>query len=162
MEERERKRAERSARKEEQRKAREETARLERQRETERKIKRELREGRRRREAWDYYETRWKRCTDAEVADQSLTFQDIPWPVFTVPSATENLTTERISVFLLYGLDGETETKTRKERIREALLRWHPDKFEGRMGAKLDTRDRDKVLDGVGIVARCLNELMAS
>lgn len=161
MEERERKKAERKARKKEQRKAREETARLERQREAERKVKRELKEGRRRREAWDDYETRWKKCTSAEVANHSLNFQDIPWPVFSVPSATEDLTTERISVFLLYGLDGETESKTRKERIREALLRWHPDKFEGKMGAKLDLRDKDSVLDGVGIVARCLNELMA-
>jgi len=161
IEERERKEAERKARKEKERKVREETARLEREREAERK----LREGRRRREAWDYYEARWKTCTATEPLDHPLKFRDIPWPMFTVPTATEQLTTDHISVFLLYGLhgdDGLTESKTRKDRIREALLRWHPDKFEGKMGSRLDAREKEMVLEGVGIVARCLNELMAT
>ncbi|KAF8484097.1 hypothetical protein JB92DRAFT_3085742 [Gautieria morchelliformis] len=168
IQERERKKAERKARKEKQRKAREETARLERQREAERKVVGELKERRRKREAWDYYEALWTKHTNAKPPAKPLKFRDIPWPVFAVPSTTEDLTTERISVFLLYGLDGEAgrtetgETQTRKGRIREALLRWHPDKFVGKMGARLDAREREMVLAGVGIVARCLNELMAT
>lgn len=165
MEERERKRAQQKARKEELRKAREETARLERQREAERKSKRELGEKRQRREAWDYYEARWKQCTKTEPPDRPFGFRDIPWPVFTVPTATEDLTSERISTFLLYDLDnddGKTESKTRKERIRVALLRWHPDKFQGKMGTRLDIGEREMVLEGVGTVARCLNNMMGA
>ncbi|KAF8583826.1 hypothetical protein K439DRAFT_1653375 [Ramaria rubella] len=166
VEERERKQAERKARKEKERKAKEEAARLEREREAQRQVKREFKEGRRRREAWDYYETRWKAHTNAEPPDIPLKFRDVPWPVFSVPTTTEDLTTERICSFLLYGLDMDRDatlgSKTRKERIREALLRWHPDKFEGKMGSRLDKREREVVLDGVGIVARCLNELMAT
>ena len=165
IEERQRKKAERKARKEDQRKAREETLRLEMQREAERKLKREAKEERRRREAWDYYEARWKKCMASEPFDSLLKFRDIPWPVFDIPTVTEHLTTGNISVFLLYGIhgdDGITESKLRKERIREALLRWHPDKFEGKMGSRLDPREREMVAEGVGIVVRCLNQLMAT
>ncbi|KAF8526050.1 hypothetical protein BU17DRAFT_41400 [Hysterangium stoloniferum] len=161
MEERNRKKAERKAAKKRERDAREETKRLEKEREAERIAKRELKARQRRLEAWEYYETRWKKYMLSELPDKLLKFHDISWPVFSVPVTAEDLSQESISAFLLYGIENDGP-KVRKERIREALLRWHPDKFEGKMGAKLDLMQKDMVMEGVGIVARCLNTLMSS
>ena len=46
-----------------------------------------------------------------------------------------------------------------KDRIRAALRRWHPDKFARVLGLVVES-DRDAVADGVGIVVRCLNEML--
>jgi hypothetical protein len=51
---------------------------------------------------------------------------------------------------------------TRKNRLRETLLRFHPDKFEGRVMGRVipEGEEREKVREGVGRVVRALNELM--
>lgn len=157
MEERDRRAAEAQARKDRERKAREETKRLEREAEAKRERKREMKELRRRQEAREYYDTRWQECTT--VSNQQLRFGDIPWPVFAVVSTTATITEERISEFILHEVE-KGNSKVRRERIREALLRWHPDKFEGKLGTKLVVKEKDIILEGVGIVARCLNNLM--
>lgn len=130
---------------------------MEREAEARRETKREMRELRRRQEVWVYYDTRWQECTTA--LNQRLRFSDIPWPVFTVITTTAMITEERVSEFILHQVD-KGNPKARKERIREALLRWHPDKFEGKLGTKLEDKEKALILEGVGIVARCLNNLM--
>lgn len=124
-------------------------------------MRREVKDKGRRLEAWAYYESRWKICSSHEKPDKPFVFKDIPWPMFAVPSKTESLSAERISAFLFEGVNGN-EPKLRRERVREALLRWHPDKFEGKLGAKLDAKEKERILEGVGIVARCLNDMMAA
>ena len=46
-----------------------------------------------------------------------------------------------------------------RDRIRAALRRWHPDKLV-RLRGMVVKSDRDAVADGVGIVVRCLNEML--
>jgi hypothetical protein len=46
-----------------------------------------------------------------------------------------------------------------KDRIRAALRRWHPDKFARVLGQVVEN-DKDAVAEGVGIVVRCLNEML--
>ncbi|KAI0000377.1 hypothetical protein BJV77DRAFT_958884 [Russula vinacea] len=46
-----------------------------------------------------------------------------------------------------------------KDRIRAALRRWHPDKF-ARVLSQVVESDKDAVAEGVGIVVRCLNEML--
>jgi len=52
------------------------------------------------------------------------------------------------------------EEMVQKERIKSALRRWHPDRF-GRVLGRVDEKDKEAVERGVGIVARCLNDLLA-
>ncbi|KAJ4483502.1 hypothetical protein J3R30DRAFT_1791244 [Lentinula aciculospora] len=54
----------------------------------------------------------------------------------------------------------ETVKKDRKEKLREALLRFHPDKFEGRLMPRVRPSERDKVAEALYIVVRVLNDLM--
>lgn len=103
---------------------------------------------------WRSYEDRW----DTILASSGpLTFHVIPWPLVSHPLSTKDILHNGIMAFLLSPLhSGE---QSRKDRIRTALLRWHPDRFQ-KILARVVDEDVDEVEDGVGIVARCLNELM--
>ena len=50
--------------------------------------------------------------------------------------------------------------KKARDRLKEQLLRWHPDRFEGKWLTRVAEEDREEVKKGVGQVARALNELM--
>ncbi|TFK44899.1 hypothetical protein BDQ12DRAFT_673780 [Crucibulum laeve] len=118
-----------------------------------------------------------------------LLFEDIPWPIVdahrqkpekkrlskrgeerTLPPriSIDDLTAEAISAFILpivsasvTGQEGEEEKKKgRKEKLREAFLRFHPDKFEGRFMKRVREGDRKRVREAIGQVSRVLNGLM--
>ncbi|EJF57254.1 hypothetical protein DICSQDRAFT_183303 [Dichomitus squalens LYAD-421 SS1] len=154
-EEQVRKQAEHNARKAKERAIREETKRLER-------VEEEARRNRRRaREQMRAGEARELPCS--------------PWPIYLAypagknqpPSALriDDFTTEAISSFLLphheEDYNSEASKKGRRERLREAMLRFHPDKFEGRVMARVRSDEREIVREAVGVVARTLNTLMA-
>jgi hypothetical protein len=89
----------------------------------------------------------------------SLSFTDIPWPLLHPPRTCDDITTIAIRKFLAsdyHGID-----KSHRERIKEALLRWHPDRFGSRILDYVRPEERDKVNQGVDIVVRCLNELLS-
>lgn len=137
---------------------------LERQRaEEERRRQEAFRERERRRvrakveHAWKVYDARWASIS-AITASQPLTFASIPWPVIEPPKSPSSLTLSRISAFILS--DAHSKDHTPRERIKEALRRWHPDRF-GRLLNRVVETDRATVEEGVGIVARCLNELLS-
>ncbi|KAH9915695.1 uncharacterized protein B0H18DRAFT_1040487 [Fomitopsis serialis] len=88
---------------------------------------------------------------------EPLTFRSIPWPMFVQPETVEDITPARITLFVLS--PSHSEGQSRKERIKAALRRWHPDRF-GRWIARVDECDRRKVEEGAGIVVRCLNDLL--
>lgn len=140
-------------------------------------------------DARDAYEIRWKDLlgiTDEQQdAQQELRFEDIPWPVMVIdvgPSLDkkgkgraeevtvdlEDLTVEAISAFLLPGgriaenttSDRDVVKKERRDKLRETMLRFHPDKFEGRILHRVHERDKERVRDAVGRVARAINELL--
>jgi hypothetical protein len=69
----------------------------------------------------------------------------------------ELLRPEAIREFLLS--PAHSSEVSSKDRIRTALRRWHPDKFARVLGSVVES-DRDDVADGVGIVVRCLNEML--
>ena len=134
--------------------------------------------------AWSSYETRWGLLSQSQSQSQnqrhllggaSLTFERIPWPVadpqaITLPpppdgrrtttrraALDELLRPEAIREFLLS--PAHSPEVSSKDRIRTALRRWHPDKFARLLGLVVES-DRDAVADGVGIVVRCLNEML--
>jgi hypothetical protein len=94
-----------------------------------------------------------------------MEFCDIPWPIFRLAKhrsavSVDDLTAEAISAFLLPRDAGEGE-KGRKEVLREAFLRFHPDKFEGRIMKLVRENEREVVRQGIGRVVVALNGLMA-
>ncbi|KAL0955854.1 hypothetical protein HGRIS_002056 [Hohenbuehelia grisea] len=129
---------------------------------------------------------------EAELeAEPDLAFEDIPWPILAAypkpskrergskpkPSFTsEELTPDAISLFILPPSSSSSASsshtadekavqelkKERKDKLREAMLRFHPDKFEGRVMARVRPQDREKVQTAVGQVARALNTLMGA
>jgi hypothetical protein len=110
--------------------------------------------------ARESYDAQWKRLLGTEVTeDRKLEFGDIPWPIVRAHKATlEDLTVDAISAFLLPE-DVEME-RSRKEILREAMLRFHPDKFEGRFMKLVEENERELVREGIGNVVRALNRLL--
>lgn len=109
---------------------------------------------------WATYESRWASIagsSSAKKRTEPLTFRSIPWPMFVQPENVEDISPARITLFVLSL--SHSEGQSRKERIKAALRRWHPDRF-GRWIARVDECDRRKVEEGAGIVVRCLNDLL--
>lgn len=154
---------------------REETARLERAMEEERRNRKGDKENRRRKEARESYERRWKDLSIERADARHLKFEDIPWPIYAAhvkqrtPTALalEALTADAIATFIFRDASlakgptsDATEKKERKERLRETMLRFHPDKFEGRLMKRVRESDQTRVREAVGQVVRALNTLM--
>ncbi|KAI0281536.1 hypothetical protein BC826DRAFT_874827, partial [Russula brevipes] len=122
--------------------------------------------------AWRSYEARWgllgQRRPERELLS-ALTFERIPWPVADLPQSRDGATTtptptpldalrsEAIREFLLS--PAHSPDVAPRDRIRAALRRWHPDKF-GRVLSQVMESDRDAVAEGMGIVVRCLNDML--
>lgn len=112
-------------------------------------------------EAWEAYEENWRWLNSQANSNFILTFAAMPWPVLNPPSEPDSITRKAISNFILSHY--HSTSKTRKERLREALLKWHPDRFESRFLQKVpEGTERDRVREGVGNVIRCLNELTSA
>ena len=157
-----------------------EASKLEKAAEEERKRKRSERERNRWDEAREGYDRKWKVLLSGEMNGDDLRFADVPWPLVNMhtrvhknkerrTTTMEDLTEENISAFLLSRSPGsgeqergETEKKERRERLRETMLRFHPDKFEGRLMGRVREEERANVREGVGQVVRVLNNLMAT
>ncbi|EJD43242.1 hypothetical protein AURDEDRAFT_48038, partial [Auricularia subglabra TFB-10046 SS5] len=88
-----------------------------------------------------------------------LRWNDIPWPMILPPRRAEGLVNGSIANFILSPT--HSQGKSPKERLRDALLRWHPDRFESRWLPKCADSEREEIKNGVGFVVRCLNELMS-
>lgn len=163
-----RKKAEEETRKKRAEKLASESARREAREADERRRRRRSRERRAKQNARDDYETRWDTLlSTSETTGQPLTFRDIPWPCHAAYStfdgqqfSLDDLTIGSVSEFLFYSAEEPTEVTQKIKAVRETLLRFHPDKFEGRVMNRVSETERVKVQEGVGIVVRTLNELM--
>lgn len=106
-------------------------------------------------EAWKRHEERW---AGLNTSSEPLAFSDIPWPLASSPLTPEQISPTEIKAFLLSPL--HSQDQTRKDRIRHAQLRWHPDRFS-RFLKRVRDEDKAAVEEGAGIVARIINEMMA-
>lgn len=103
------------------------------------------------------YERNWEVIAKSSCP---LSFSRIPWPVLTRPVGPSSMNKEDIAEFVLGSLTRLPEDALkRKERVKAALMRWHPDKF-ARIAARVEEREKELVLEASGNVARCLNELL--
>jgi len=154
-------------------KEKEDTARLEQGAAKEREKKRQER---RWISARQQYDQRWKTLlSDGDCSHEGrLKFIDIPWPI---PNAyktgticVNDLTEDAISTFLLSsrapvptGAEqmATNDAKEKKDKLREAMLRFHPDKFEGRIMKLVAEVERENVREGIAQVVRVINRLLS-
>lgn len=109
--------------------------------------------------SWQRYERGWQDLLNGVIADgRQLTFYDIPWPVSMPARSFEELQSSAIEKFLLS--PHHSQTKTRKMRLRGALMQWHPDKFAQRFVDRIEESHRTAILAAVNSVARTITELM--
>ena len=167
--EQQRKKAEHAARKAEAKARKAETKRLEKLAEDERNRLEEERGIRRLKAAREEYNSRWVALL-ASVGERTkgadLAFHDIPWPVVDAYRhrrthdedqclRADDITAKAITLFLFSG-----EKRDRREKLREAIRRFHPDKFEGRFIPRVRAQDQERVLEAIGQVSRILNSLL--
>lgn len=103
---------------------------------------------------WETYKTRWTALLLA--SDAPVAFADIPWPVPQQPTSVQDLQPEAIVQFFTESLQATGIATTESDRLRSALLRWHPDKMSAVLTRTVAT-DADSVSEGVNIVFRALH-----
>lgn len=119
--------------------------------------------------AWTDYEDRWRASLSlgrrkspdpaAEDRDQAIGFRDVAWPVAKRPESPEGLTVGAVREFVLAPLRGKDITPSkRKDRIRQLLLRYHPDKTAFLL-SKIAEEEEDRVREGINNVFMGLKSL---
>ncbi|XP_076613775.1 NF-kappa-B inhibitor-like protein 1 [Chaetodon auriga] len=83
-----------------------------------------------------------------------LSYSDIPWP------APRGTVQEMVDV-MLHGVDRK-DLPTFRKVLRKQQALWHPDKFAQRCEARLEEKDKQRVLDTVTALSQELNRLAQS
>ena len=92
-----------------------------------------------------------------------LQWSDFPWPVlsFSGPTKKEDLTLEAVADYVFAPLRLHHDRMMSKERLKEIIRRWHPDRFEVKYLTRVaDLHEREMVREGAGMVVRFLNDLL--
>ncbi|KAI0287190.1 hypothetical protein BC826DRAFT_1046147 [Russula brevipes] len=105
---------------------------------------------------YEHHDNKWRQLRDCD----NLGWNSFAWPVFKRPSEPEEMTTVAISAYVLSKYAPDASTKSPKDRVKDHLKRWHPDKFETRILPRVVEEEREKVKIGAGVVVRGLNELL--
>lgn len=125
--------------------------------------------------AWAGYEDRWRASllirTDRhkksssdllmgdEGRDKGMGFGDVAWPVAKPPEDPEGLIAGAVREFVLAPLRGKDVTLSkRRDRIRQLLLRYHPDKTTFLL-SRVTEREKDRVREGINNVFMSLKSL---
>lgn len=90
----------------------------------------------------------------SSAGSTKLCYNDIPWP------APRGTVQEMLDV-MLHGVDRKDVQAFRKVLRKQQAL-WHPDKFAQRCEARLDEKDKQKILDTVTALSQELNSLAQS
>ena len=175
-EDREKKRREREDREKKQREQ-EDCEKERREREDREKERREGREKERRRKEREAaklvtrirdYEDKWARLRSNAIEVEHLSFCDIPWPSFEDVRDAGDVTEERVLAFVRHPrpqaseqIQPESPGGGLVKSLRLEMLRWHPDKFEGKVLGKVLEGDREAVREVAGNVARILTTFSA-
>ena len=92
-----------------------------------------------------------------------LQWTDFPWPVlsFSNPTKKEDLTLEAVADYVFAPLRLHYDRTMSKERLKEIIRRWHPDRFEVKYLTRVvNLHEREMVREGAGMVVRFLNDLL--
>ncbi|KAG8696999.1 hypothetical protein FRC08_006800 [Ceratobasidium sp. 394] len=115
--------------------------------------------------AWTTYEKACSELMDAKPTkgkplSSNLTFYDTPWPVLGTASTFHDLTTQNIAAFLLS--PHHSQGKSRRARLRAAILIWHPDPFAQKVLPRVAESNRPAVITAVDTVARIVTVLISA
>ncbi|KAG9099110.1 hypothetical protein FRC06_005635 [Ceratobasidium sp. 370] len=114
---------------------------------------------------WATYVAQWEHIMNlpADLPEHELlTARNLPCPLAIPPNVVSDMsviTRERIEAFLMD--PAHSEGKSRKERVRAALLVWHPDKCE-KWICKFREDRRPLIREAVGTIACHLTEMMTA
>jgi len=92
-----------------------------------------------------------------------LQWADFPWPVLSFSNGTkkEDLTLEGVADYVFAPLRLHHDRAMSKERLKEIIRRWHPDRFEVKYLTRVvNLHEREMVREGAGMVVRFLNDLL--
>ncbi|KAL1744599.1 hypothetical protein HDZ31DRAFT_38321, partial [Schizophyllum fasciatum] len=85
-----------------------------------------------------------------------LEWSTLPWPVLQAPAAPEDITAGAVEAYVR----APDEGRTARDRVRELLRRWHPDRFETKLLSLVADEEKERVKAGAGAVVRALNECL--
>ncbi len=104
------------------------------------------------------YEEKWAMLRSNVIGTEQLGFYDIPWPLFENVQGVEDITEKRVLAFVCHPLHEHIQGPGggHAKSVRSEMLRWHPDKFEGKVLDKVVVCDREAVKEAAGHVARIL------
>ncbi|KAF8499704.1 hypothetical protein F5888DRAFT_1610728, partial [Russula emetica] len=92
-----------------------------------------------------------------------LSFDDIPWPSLETVRCVDDITEERVLAFVCHPLREHVQCAGggQARSLRSEMLRWHPDKFEGKVLDTVTNDHREAVREAAGLVARILTTFSA-
>lgn len=105
---------------------------------------------------FEAHERQWAALPSLE----ELGWYSFPWPVWKKPKDPEDLGSTQIAAYVLSQFYPGDKSKSTKDRVKEHIKRWHPDRFETKYLPKVRPGEREKVKHGAGVVARALNEML--
>ncbi|KAF8881240.1 hypothetical protein BD779DRAFT_1391336, partial [Infundibulicybe gibba] len=101
----------------------------------------------------------WSRLTTMN----ELRWDSFPWPTPTMPSTPAEITAAAIRGYIL-SPDFPERTPTRpittRDRVREHLRQWHPDRFETKFLGRVVRSEQETVKLGAAAVTRSLSTLL--
>ena len=108
------------------------------------------------------YEEKWAKLRSDSIGAEPLTLNDIPWPWFGFIPCLEEITDKRVLEFVGHPLrrhmQGSCGGKART--LRFELLRWHSDRFDGMVLARVVDGDRETVKNVAGCITRILTDAL--
>ena len=94
---------------------------------------------------WAAHESKWAALLADAASAEPIAYEDVPWPP-----------TTRGAVSSCAGRGADAAK--RRRTYRRFVLRWHPDKFAARFGARLVDADKERVMERVHDVSRAVVE----
>ncbi|KAF9071840.1 hypothetical protein BDP27DRAFT_461189 [Rhodocollybia butyracea] len=113
--------------------------------------------------AWELYESKWAVLnggTGADEVEAAIPFLQMPWPQFLPVNSLDDFNADDISSFLLCTTRPGYQTQFAKQRLRQTLLLYHPDKFNPRVLPYVREEDRVLVAAGASRVTVIIHKLL--
>lgn len=108
-------------------------------------------------ESFEVMEVRWKELGKAQG---TILYAHVPFPGLcpAIPPSL-NLETALVTAGAWLGFRHPLNETQAKLALRQAYLRWHPDKFRQSFGSRLEDKERDRILEHVTRVAQHISRL---
>ncbi|KAF7979286.1 hypothetical protein HWV62_42988 [Athelia sp. TMB] len=106
----------------------------------------------------DLYDGKWAELKDGRDLPP-LPIGILPWPILGYEvTRPADITLQRVRDFVFHPLRKGMEKKSRRDRVRADMLKWHPDKFNAKVLNKVV--NAEQVAEAAGQVARFLTQIM--